>query len=82
MDWKNVNLNSDYEKNKNLLENYTFEQLITEAIVNIKNTNVNKETVRQQAMLSIQSKFNEAMDILDWNIDNITNYVKDYNNIP
>lgn len=82
MDWKNVNLNSDYEKNKNLLENYTFEQLILEAICNIKNTNVNKETVRQQAMLSIQSKFNEAMDILDYNIDNITNYVKDYNKIP
>jgi len=82
MDWKNVDLNSNYEKSKNLLENYTFEQLILEVICNIRNTDINEETVKKHALEVFNAKLEEAKDILKCNLTNITNHIVEYNKIP
>ena len=82
MNWKNVDLNSNYEKSKNLLENYTFEQLILEAICNIKNTEVTEEAIKKHALEVINAKLEEAKGILNDNLSNITKYVIDYNKMP
>lgn len=70
MDWKNINLKSPYETAQNLLENYTFDTLLLEISCNIKE--INTETVRAQALDSIRAKYQEAIEILDSNLSNIT----------
>ncbi len=69
IDWKNIDLNSPYERNLNLLENYTFETLLLEVECNL--TEINKDTIRQQAQMVIKAKYREALEILEDNIDNL-----------
>ena len=70
MDWKNVNMKSEYEKSQNLLENYTFEGLLLECHTNLKE--INSDTVKAQAMQEIKNKYNEAIQVLNDNLNNIT----------
>lgn len=73
MDWKNVNLEDNYERNKNLLENYTFETLLLEVSANL-GTRATKESIKRQALESIKAKYNEALQVLEDNLDNITEH--------
>ena len=70
MNWKNVNLKSPYERNQNLLEPYTFDILLLEISCNLKE--INRDTVKAQAIESINAKYREALSILSDNLDNIT----------
>ena len=72
MDWNNIDLKSAYERNKNLLENYTFETLLLEVHCNLRE--VNRETVKAEALKQIKSKYEEAIEILEANLDNLTQY--------
>jgi hypothetical protein len=80
MNWNNIDLNSPYERGQNLLDPYTFEILLLEVACNVRD--INKETVRAQAMESIKSKYQAAIDILDANLENITKEAKRQRAIP
>jgi hypothetical protein len=77
MNWNNIDLKS-HESQSNLLDNYTFDTLLLEVSCNLPT--INKETVKAQAMLSIKAKYNEAIEILNANLDNITNEALEYRN--
>lgn len=79
MNWKAVNLNSPYERSQNLMESYTFDQLLMEVSCNIKD--INTETVKAQARESIKAKYNEALEILESNLSNITKKAQAERNI-
>lgn len=70
MNWKNVNLKSPYERSQNLLEPYTFDILLLEISCNLRE--ITTETVRAQALESINAKHREALSILNDNLNNIT----------
>jgi len=72
MNWQNVNLNSSYESSQNILDSYNFDTLLLEISCNIKDTEINENTVIEQAMLSIRQKYESAIDILHDNLQNIT----------
>lgn len=70
MNWKNVNLNSDYECSQNILDPFDFDTLLLEVACNIPDINTN--TVLKQAMDSINCKYQTAIQILNDNLVNIT----------
>lgn len=70
MNWKNVNLNSCYERSQAILDPYTFDTLLLEVACNLPE--INRETVKAQAMISIKSKYESAIEILNNNLDNLT----------
>ena len=74
MNWKNVNLKSPYERSRNLLEPYTFDTLLLEISCNLRE--ITTETVRAQALESITAKYEEALSILNDNLNNITSQAK------
>lgn len=79
--WSKINLSDSYQRNSNLLENYTFDTLLLEVSCNIKDSEINKETVKKQALESINAKYLEALEILNDNLDNLTKEaIKEANN--
>lgn len=79
MNWNNVDLKSS-EVELNLLENYTFSTLLLEVNCNVRE--INRETVKAQAMESINAKYREAIEILNANLDNLTKFAQDERNKP
>jgi hypothetical protein len=79
--WSKIDLSNGYQRNLNLLENYTFDTLLLEVACNIKDSEINKETVKAQALESINAKYIEALEILNDNLDNLTSEaIKEANN--
>ncbi len=76
IDWTNVDLESAYEKSRNLLENYTFETLLLEVYTNIREENLTEEEIKKHAISQFNAKIREARELLNDNIANITNYAK------
>ena len=70
MNWKNIKLGDGYERDLNLLDPYDFDTLLLEINCNVKE--INRETVKAQAMESIKAKYQTAIEILNDNLDNIT----------
>ena len=73
-DWTNIDLNSPYQAALNLLENYTFDTLLLEIHCNVKE--INRESVKAQALASIKAKYLESLEILENNLDNITKHAQ------
>jgi len=69
MNWKHIGLNSQYEREQNILDPYDSETLLLEVACNLRI--INRETVRAQAMESIKSKYKVAIEILEDNLDNL-----------
>ena len=76
MDWKNINLESGYEKSQNLMDGYTFEQLLLEVYCNIIEENLTTEEIKKHALSVFKAKYSEAIEILNDNLINITNHAK------
>jgi len=74
MNWNKIDLNSPYERSQNLLDGFDFDTLLLEVHCNLKV--ITKQTVKQQAIESIKSKYQTALDILNANLDNITAYAQ------
>lgn len=70
MNWNNIDLNSPYELQQPILDAYDCETILLEVSCNLPV--INKDTVRAQAMESIKAKYNEAIKILEANLDNLT----------
>ena len=71
INWDNVNLENEYFASRNFLEPYSFDTLLLEIDCNLRE--INKETVKAQAMEVINAKYREAIEILNSNLDNIIN---------
>lgn len=71
MDWNNVDLTSNYERDQPVLFGYTFEQLLLEISCNLKD--INKETVKKHFNEVINDRMSEAKEIFSANLDNILN---------
>ena len=75
MDYLNINLNNDHERNTNILDGYDLETLFLEISCNL--TEVNEETVKQQFYESLNSKIQSAKDIFNANLKNIVKYAQE-----
>tara|TARA_R110001606_G_scaffold370340_1_gene526684 strand:+ start:136 stop:378 length:243 start_codon:yes stop_codon:yes gene_type:complete len=76
MDWKNINLESGYEKAQNLMDGYTFEQLLLEVYCNFREEEIDEIAIFEHAERIFKAKYSEAIEILNDNLINITNYAK------
>jgi len=70
MNWNNINLKSPFESSQAILDPYDCDTILLEVACNVKE--INKETVKAQAMASIKVKYDTAIEILNANLDNLT----------
>ena len=75
MDFLNINLNNDHERNTDILDGYDLETLFLEISCNV--TDINEETVKQQFYESLNSKIQSAKDIFNANLKNIVKYAQE-----
>ena len=75
MDYLNINLNSDYEKNTDILDGYNLDTLFLEISCNLRE--INEETVKKQFYESLNSKIQSAKDIFNANLQNIVKYAQE-----
>jgi formiminotetrahydrofolate cyclodeaminase len=80
MDWNNIDLKSDYERNQPILTGYTFETLLLEISCNLRE--INKNTIRNQFETELQNRIREAREIFESNLNNIIKNAQEYRNIP
>ena len=76
MNWNNVDMDSDYEKNQNILDPYNFNALLLEIQCNIKKENITKEAIIKQFNESLKNNLNSAKEVMESNIDNILKEAK------
>ena len=75
MDYLNINLNNDHERNADILDGYNLETLFLEISCNLRE--INEETVKQQFYESLNSKIQSAKDIFNANLKNIVKYAQE-----
>ena len=75
MDYLNINLNNDHERNTDILDGYDLETLFLEISCNV--TEINEETVKAQFYESLNSKIQSAKDIFNANLQNIVKYAQE-----
>ena len=75
MDYLNINLNNDHERNTNILDGYDLETLFLEISCNLRE--INEETVKKQFYESLNSKIQSAKDIFNANLQNIVKYAQE-----
>ena len=75
MDYLNINLNSDHERNADILDGYNLETLFLEISCNLRE--INEETVKKQFYESLNSKIQSAKDIFNANLKNIVKYAQE-----
>jgi hypothetical protein len=69
MDWNNIDLKSDYERNQPILTGYTFKTLLLEIACNLRE--INKDTVRKQFEIELNNRIRESKEIFESNLSNI-----------
>ena len=70
MNWNKIDLNSPFESSQPILDAYDCNTLLLEVECNVRD--INTDTVRKQAMVSIKAKYNTAIEILEANLENLT----------
>ena len=75
MDFLNIDLKSDCERNADILDGYDLETLFLEISCNL--IEINEETVKQQFYESLNSKIETAKDIFNANLQNIVKYAQE-----
>ena len=75
MDYLNIDLNSDYERNTDILDGYNLDTLFLEISCNLRE--INEETVKQQFYESLNSKIQSAKEIFNANLQNIVKYAQE-----
>lgn len=78
MDWKNVNLKDNYERDQNIIDPLNFDTLLLEISCNIRN--INKETIKAQFEEDLKNRIQSAREVFNNNIDNILNEALKYRN--
>ena len=75
MDYLNIDLNSNYERNADILDGYNLDTLFLEISCNLRE--INEETVKKQFYESLNSKIQSAKDIFNANLQNIVKYAQE-----
>ena len=75
MDYFNIDLNNDHERNTNILDGYDLETLFLEISCNL--IEINEETVKKQFYESLNSKIQTAKEIFSANLQNIVKYAQE-----
>ena len=75
MNYLNIDLSNDYERNTDILDGYDLETLFLE--ISCKLREINEETVKQQFYESLNSKIQSAKDIFNANLKNIVKYAQE-----
>ena len=75
MDYLNINLSNDHERNTDILNGYNLDTLFLEISCNLRE--INEETVKQQFYESLNSKIQSAKDIFNANLKNIVKYAQE-----
>ena len=75
MDYFNIDLKSDYERNTDSLDGYNLETLFLEISCNLRE--INEETVKKQFYESLNSKIQTAKEIFNANLQNIVKFAKE-----
>jgi len=79
MNWNNIDLNSPYERDQNILDSYDSDTLLLEIEHNCPE--INRDTVRKQALYEINLKAKVAKEILEANLDNYVKEALKYRNM-
>ena len=74
MDWNNVDLTSPYERSQNIVDEYSFADLILEMECNAKNLDL--KTLESQFEESIKMNLQSARDVFQANKENILKYMQ------
>ena len=69
IDWGNVDLNSGWERSRNLIDNLTFDDLLLEIRCNLPE--INAATVTAQFEEDLRTRIDEAREIFRANLENI-----------
>ena len=75
MDYSNIDLNSDYERNADILDGYNLNTLFLEISCNLRE--INEETVKKQFYESLNSNIQTAKEIFSANLQNIVKYAQE-----
>lgn len=78
MDWYNIDLSSQYEKDQFLIEPLTFEILLIEIGCNLRE--INAETVTAQFEEDLRTRVDEARSIFKSNLANIVKCAQEQRN--
>ncbi len=81
MDWNNVDLSDgSHERDANLMDPLTFEQLLLEINCNLKD--ITPDTVQTLGYARLADMYEEAKDIFWSNLDNIVEQARKERNRP
>lgn len=72
MNWNNINLNSAYEREQNILDSLTTETLLLEIACNVKD--INEASVTAQFEADLKMAVDSAKEVFKNNLKNITAY--------
>lgn len=70
MDWNNIDTKSNYQMSQAIFDAYIFDTLMLEVSCNVQV--INQDTVRAQALESLRSKYESALEVLEANLDALT----------
>ena len=79
MDWKKINLQSEYERSLNILDPYNFDTLLLEISCNLKV--INKDTIKKQFDTVLSNKIESAKEVFKNNLENILKDALKYRNL-
>ena len=71
MNWQNVNLKDAYQLDQNIIDPLSFKDLLILINCNIKDTDINKETILKEFEASLKCKIRSAREVMRDNIENI-----------
>lgn len=78
MNWSNLNMQSEYERSRNILEPITFENLFLLANTNMKE--INEETAVKEFNTLLEANIRECKEIFNENLKNFIKQAKKENN--
>ncbi len=78
MNWSNIDLKSNYERDLSIIDNLTFDTLLLEISCNIRD--INKETIKKQFETDLKARIDSARDVFNNNLNNILNEALEYRN--
>ena len=80
MNWNNIDLTNERERDLPLLDEYTFDTLLLEVSCNVRE--ITRETVRAQFEESLCRRITETREIFNNNLDNIVKQAISERNNP
>lgn len=69
MNWKNIDLNSSYERDQPIIDALSSDTLLLEISCNIKD--ITRESITKQFETDLQSRIESAREVFNNNLDNI-----------